>query len=623
MTSQPDRPVSQRASRLVEQVWWRTVPVLVRVAGPTLAFLHRRAWLILLLLIVAVLLLGTSGFYDHLLSRQQKPTISEVLYLTLQLFTLESGANIPGDVEWRLEAARYLGAFVMVAAAARALATFFHERFYAVLLKFFGQDHVIVCGLGRKGSRLVEALWKRGEWVVVIDSDVHNDAFEKCRELGATIVVGCSNDEVTLRKARVGRARAVISVIGSDGANVDTAVIARHLSFGREGSRLRCVIHVTDPKLRMMLSTTRLAGDETDAFELEYFDVFEMCARVMLRESQFLPAVRDSFTALSHPLVVGFGQLGETLVLRAIKDWQIDHPQAGEPLRITVIDMHAHEKEKRFRRLHPELCDACSLTFLEMEVHQPEFEKGGFLTGPEGGPEISAVYVCLSDDSLGMLAALTLESLVRPWGVPVIIRMSEEAGFAAALTSANSESHEMDNIRAVGLLELSCNVDLVLDGSQEILARAIHQGYVRHHLQLGETTEQNSSLVPWEDLSEELRHSNRDRAQKIRDHLREIGCHVVPVLGRCPSVIALQPDEVEHLARLEHERWRSEHRRPSSAGRGSQLAQLHLLSWDECPDDVKQFNREMMAVMPAILAKADFEIRRLAEPAAAKVAQHG
>lgn len=609
-TRQAELPVSQRASRFMRQLWWRTVPALVRCWGPAVSFLHRRAWLILGTLIVAVLLLGTSGFYHQLSSRQQKPTLSEVLYLTLQLFTLESGANIPGVVEWRLEAARFLGAFVMVAAAARALAAFFHERFYVLLLKFFGHDHVIVCGLGRKGARLVAELHKRGEWVVVIESDVHNESLQKCRTLGTTIITGCSNDELTLSKARVERARALVSVVGTDGANVETAVLARHLSSEREGSLLRCIIHVADPKLRMMLSTTKLAGDEQDAFELEYFDVFELCARVMLRESQFLPAVRESFAALSHPLVVGFGQLGETLVLRAIKDWRIDHPGAGEKLRITVIDRHAREREARFRRLYPELCHACRLTFLEMEVHQPEFERGEFLMGPDGEVDVSAVYVCLGDDSLGMLAALALETLVRPWGVPVIIRMSEEAGFAAALSAANSRNHEMDNLRAVGLLELSCNVDLVLDGPFEILARAIHQGYVRHHLQLGETTQSNRSLVPWEELAEELRNSNRDRARTIRDHLKEIGCRMVPVVGRCPELIAFAPDEIEHLARLEHRRWRSEHRRPSAASPGGRLSQLHALSWDECPEDVKQFNREMVAVMPAILAKADFEIRR-------------
>ena len=64
-------------------------------------------------------------------------------------------------------------------------------------------------------------------------------------------------------------------------------------------------------------------------------------------------------------------------------------------------------------------------------------------------------------DSLGMLAALTLDELLRDSNVPVIVRLSEEAGFAAALTTDSHGGKPVDNIRAVGLLELSCNVVVV------------------------------------------------------------------------------------------------------------------------------------------------------------------
>lgn len=594
----------------VGRLWWKLVPSLLRWAGPAMSFLHRHGWILLGAAMCVVVVFGAWGFYGHLATREPRPTVSEVLYLSLQLFSLGSGATIPGAVAWRLEVARFLGAFVMVAAAARALVMFFYDRFQLFVLSLFGHDHVVVCGLGRVGSRLVDELRKRGEWIVIVESDSANEGLKRAREQGTTIVLGDSTDEFTLRKVAIHRAKALIAVIGEDGANVETAILARRLNVSRRAGRLRCIIHVADRKLRSMLANSRLTVDPDDDFELQYFDVFEICARVMLRESQFLPAVMPSTNRNRHLLVIGFGRLGEALVLRAVRDARIDRPGISPAFSVTVIDQHADEKQARFERLHPHVAEVCALKFVQMELHQPEFEAGQFLTNVRGVPDVSAVYVCLGDDSLGMLAALTMEKLLAGSGVPVIVRLSEEAGFAAALATARSIGPAQDTIRAIGLLELSCNVDLVLDGAHELLARGIHQGYVLHHLELGETVAENKSLVMWEELAEPFRASNRDRARSIGNHLDAIGYRMVQVLTEEPTILKLSETEVEILAQLEHERWCSEKRAQSSSPSASPFPALHARRWEDCPNEVKAFNRQMVAVMPSILAKADFEVRR-------------
>lgn len=494
----------------------------------------------------------------------------------------------------------------MVAAAARALVMFFYDRFLLFVLALFAHEHVIICGLGPVGSRFVDELRKRGEWVVVVENDSGNEGLKRCREHGTTIVVGDPTDEFTLRKVRIEHARALVSVMGDDGDNVETAVLARQLNSTRRDDPLRCIIHISDRELRTMLANTRLSSDPDDAFDLHYFDVFEICARVMLRESQFLPTFNPGADANRNLLVIGFGRLGETLVLRAARDARID----GRHLRITVIDQHAAEKEQRFRKLHREVVSECSLTFVPMELHQPEFRAGEFLKDANGVVDVSAVYVCLGDDSLGMLAALTMDDLLQDSAVPVIVRLSEEAGFAAALATQPRADRPVDNIRAVGLLELSCNVDLVLDGAHEVLARAIHQGYVRHHLELGETAANNKSLVMWEELPEYLRESNRDRARHLDEHLAAIGCRMVPVFTDHPKIVQFSADEVDVLARLEHERWCREKRHPSLERHDHGFDVLNTTRWEDCPEEVREFNRTMVGVMPTILAKADFEIHR-------------
>src|SRR5207248_2665129 len=72
----------------------------------------------------------------------------------------------------------------------------------------------------------------------------------------------------------------------------------------------------------------------------------------------------------------------------------------------------------------------------------------------------------------------------------------------------------------------TCTPELLLGGTNEALARMIHEEYVRQQQKLGQTTETNPSMVPWDELPEGLKESNRRQADDIGRKLREVGyCH--------------------------------------------------------------------------------------------------
>jgi len=423
-----------------------------RRVGPVFAALHRYAWLVIGVLAAAELVLGTWGFLQRPLSGDPPPTLWDALYASIQLFVLESGA-ISGPVGWQLNVARFLALVVAAGTALQVLAVLFYDRLQLSFLRLLGHDHVIVCGLGRKGAALVEQLRQRSEWVVVVESDPHNTGLDRCRELGAAVLLGSATNPKVLTKARVSRAKALVSVIGSDGANVETAVLARELNAGRPHGTLHCVIHVVDRGLRGMLMRTEMANREDDPFELVFFNVYEMCARVMLRNA--LSAVADRSP---HPLVVGFGQLGETLVVQAARDWKA--MQTDRKLRITVVDRHAETKPASFALRYPEVGEVCDVQFRQLDVRQPHFASGAFLADL-GNQEVTAAYVCLGDDTLGMYAALALDQLLRPRGARIMVRMAERAGLAAALRAHQTARGFVDGVQAIGLLELTCTADLV------------------------------------------------------------------------------------------------------------------------------------------------------------------
>jgi hypothetical protein len=118
----------------------------------------------------------------------------------------------------------------------------------------------------------------------------------------------------------------------------------------------------------------------------------------------------------------------------------------------------------------------------------------------------------------------------------------------------------------------------------------------------------------WEQLTEELRESNRAQARHIGDKLTAIGCVIVPgVDDALPFSFQSDPDEVEQLARLEHQRWVRERLAQGyhyASVRGG-LGHPGVLEWDALSDSVREKNRAFIRALPAVLAGAGFQMLRV------------
>jgi hypothetical protein len=155
--------------------------------------------------------------------------------------------------------------------------------------------------------------------------------------------------------------------------------------------------------------------------------------------------------------------------------------------------------------------------------------------------------------------------------------------------------------------------DVLLSGARDVLGRAVHEHY-RRNQDLRKPPD-DLALQPWDELTEDLRESNRKQADHIPVKLKAIGCSFRPVAGRGPAASVFAGDEVETMARLEHERWMQE-RRLAGWTYGEQRESEHrkspyLVPYDDLADGVKDWDREAVWSIPAILALAKFEVYRL------------
>jgi voltage-gated potassium channel Kch len=575
-------------------------------------FWKRVQWPLIALLAFAALILGFVGFTGYFSALGEPRSSLDVLYLTLQLFVLESGA-VWGPVTWELQVARLLAPAVAGYAALGALAILFRDQFERFRIRFF-RGHIVICALGRKGSLLAKSLRQRGDRVVVIEEDAENDLIETAREYRAVVLIGDARDPVVLRKAGVGRASHLIAASGNDGVNAEIAVRARDLVSARRGPPLSCLVHIVDPELCSLLRMQEIGRPKGAPFRLDFFNVFEGGSRALLTDFPVTSDDDDDPAGQGHIVVVGLGLFGENLVLQAARDWRSDRGTSGDRLHVTVVDQNAAALADSFLVRHPWVRQVCELDAVEASFESREFADARFLYDSRDDLTVSSVFVCLDDDSRGISTALTLFRRIKDRGVPVVVRTVHGAGLASLLREDEGPSGEFSGLHAFGLLERMCNPDLLFAGVNEVLARAMHEEYVRDQERQGQTTETNPALVPWDELEEARKESNRAQAAHIGVKLASAGCDLGPLVDWDAEAFTFEAEELERLAEMEHERWVREREGagwtlgPKAPGK---TTSPYLVPWSELEEDIRELDRLFIRGLPRFLAKAGLQIVRV------------
>jgi Trk K+ transport system NAD-binding subunit len=104
--------------------------------------------------------------------------------------------------------------------------------------------HVIVCGLGNIGYRIVEELLGSGERVVVIETSRDNRFVATTRRLGVPVIIGDATVREVLRQSHAAKARAVVAATNNDLINLEIGLLVRDLNPDQ-----RVVLRLSDPYL--------------------------------------------------------------------------------------------------------------------------------------------------------------------------------------------------------------------------------------------------------------------------------------------------------------------------------------------------------------------------------------
>ena len=226
--------------------------------------------------------------------------------------------------------------------------------------------------------------------------------------------------------------------------------------------------------------------------------------------------------------------------------------------------------------------------------------------------EAASVYVALEDEAAALASCLEMATTRGEDGKVVLVSDDESLG-AASVAGASSRAP----IAVFGILTRTLNPEFVTSGLTEQLARAVHANYVSAQLAKGETRETLPYLVPWDDLPEEIKQSNRDVAADIHRKLGAVGRDLVPsvVVNLDDPDASFNEDEIELLAELEHKRWvRDKERAGWTYGpERDDKARIHdkLVPYEDLAPEDQDKDRDVIRELPKVLADAGFAIVRV------------
>jgi len=283
-------------------------------------------FLILMVLGLFSLILGLIGFTKNGISHGEDRTFLDNLYLMLGLLSMNSGA-VSGTVSWELQVARFLVPAIFAYTALLAMAMVFTYQLQQVRLWFI-RDHIIICGLGRKGFRLAKQFRDGGEKVIIIEVDEGNDWLESFRSSGIVVVNGDASDPEVLQRVRLNRAKYLISVIGNEGKNAEVAVQAEKISHDRDSGALTCIIHIANPQLWYLLREKELYIAHDSHFRLELFNIFDRGANLLLKMHSIGESDLGNSDFNNRLILIGLGKLGQSLVVQAALQWRELHTQS-------------------------------------------------------------------------------------------------------------------------------------------------------------------------------------------------------------------------------------------------------------------------------------------------------
>jgi Trk K+ transport system NAD-binding subunit len=220
---QPRPPIRHRKQTYTAWQWFRS------------SFYDRRsilAWSFFAFgIIIVILVLDAIYIMDHATTKTPMDPIDAVVYaLSLQAFNTNSDVSFNEPIGRVLVVGNVVFVLFFLQSLLDVARQIFYrteERRHQLGLASVLRDHVIVCGLGRLGMRVVLRLLDSGIKVVVIQDDWNSEFVQRIVRRGVPVIDGDAREAEVLRLANIKHARSVVATADDDVINLSIVLASQ------------------------------------------------------------------------------------------------------------------------------------------------------------------------------------------------------------------------------------------------------------------------------------------------------------------------------------------------------------------------------------------------------------
>ena len=512
---------------------------------------------------------------------------ADAIYGSLQLFVME--AAVPdGGTPWQLNLARFLAPLSLAYAAVVTAAALLRDQVQRLQVAMFAKEHVVVVGLGAMGYAVATRLRAAELDVVALELRTDNPLVPAARASGVRVVGGDGRSNVGQKAVRTDRARHLIALTGDDSENLAVAATARRVAGESRGTPLALHVGIDDPALWKEFSGLQLSVGDPAVVE-DYFNVADRTALMLLNEAERF--TEGNF--LPWALVDGSSPVATRVVVRLVQRAAL----AGSRLRVDFTAAGSDcDVLQRLRAEEPWVEGFADLTLVQLDV-------------PKAGDHAPVSLICASGGDAETMSRALQVLRHRPTTQVIAAVNADESDLAAATVSAAGDK--------LALLHSTLDVvarELLNQSPLEVMAKVRHEHYVAKERAAGRRAGNNPSLVPWDELPESLKESNRRFAESVLTTVAKLGGRIVPLQGPpAAEGLRLDQDTLEQLARQEHVRWMQSLEADGwtyTDGSKDAANKQHplLVPWEQLDEEERQKDRDAFLAIPEMLAWAGYII---------------
>lgn len=436
------------------------------------------------------------------------------------------------------------------------------------------------------------------------------DAGERRRlwDAGVTVLAGNQSLPQLLAATGARRARMLIAMRDYHGDNVTLTRAAMSPDLRNPQLEVKCLI---EPLAVRHDFRVEEYFDASTLPRIRVFNESELVARRILQAFPPDTPVARSDTDAVHVLVVGLGSVGQSILLQLAR---MGHYRSGLRPKVTAVDAQVTQRWREACDAHPSLPD-----WLRVRTEEIRFEEAGreeVRSWLADESAVTAIYVCTKDEVVNLrLARMLLQELKAPGlqdlaPVAPVVALDPPGGCILSDFAAYGE-----HAGRFHLFSLVRGSSGFLSEVDDARARQFHEAYCRRDDQQCQRDPSCTRAVfnrPWNQLEETVRNANRMTADHFEVKMRAIGCRLVPRGTTEPA--QLGADELELLARMDHDRWWADRAldgwRQGEPRDNSRKIHPNMVPYDALPEAIRELDRQSVLQALDILEREGLVMAR-------------